>query len=60
MRIAGPEGQRYDQGPRHRIFTIGHSTRTQEDFLALVRAHAVAAIADVLPPSQPRLFNDTE
>jgi uncharacterized protein (DUF488 family) len=29
------------------VWTIGHSTRAQEEFLALLRAHAVAAIADV-------------
>lgn len=30
-----------------RIFTIGHSTRTADEFLALLRAHHVEAIADV-------------
>src|SRR5439155_873366 len=29
------------------IFTIGHSTRTLDDFLALLRAHAVTRLADV-------------
>jgi len=29
------------------FFTIGHSTRTADDFLALLRAHRVEAIADV-------------
>lgn len=29
------------------IWTFGHSTRTQEDFLALARAHGIGAIADV-------------
>jgi uncharacterized protein (DUF488 family) len=30
-----------------RILTIGHSTRTADQFLALLQAHGVAAIADV-------------
>jgi uncharacterized protein (DUF488 family) len=29
------------------IWTIGHSTRAQHDFLALLRAHEITAIADV-------------
>ena len=29
------------------IYTIGHSTRTLDDFLALLRAHAVTRLADV-------------
>ena len=29
------------------VYTIGHSTRTQEDFLSLVGAHGIRAIADV-------------
>lgn len=29
------------------IFTIGHSTRALDDFIALLRAHAVAQLADV-------------
>ena len=29
------------------IFTIGHSTRTLDDFLALLRAHGVNQLADV-------------
>jgi uncharacterized protein (DUF488 family) len=29
------------------IFTIGHSTRSWEDFLALLRAHRIETIADV-------------
>jgi len=29
------------------IFTIGHSTRTRDDFLALLRAHGVTRLADV-------------
>jgi uncharacterized protein (DUF488 family) len=36
------------------IFTVGHSTRTAEQFLALLRAHGVTALADVraLPRSR--------
>jgi uncharacterized protein (DUF488 family) len=45
------------------IWTIGHSTRSKEDFLALLRAHKVEAIADVrrFPGSrrQPQ-FNQEE
>jgi uncharacterized protein (DUF488 family) len=43
------------------IFTIGHSTRTLEELIAILRAHAVAAIADVrLIPRSRRYphFND--
>lgn len=29
------------------VYTIGHSTRTQDDFLALLGAHGIGAIADV-------------
>lgn len=29
------------------LFTIGHSTRTFDDFVALLRAHGVAQLADV-------------
>jgi uncharacterized protein (DUF488 family) len=29
------------------VFTIGHSTRTQEDFLALLRAHGIARLVDI-------------
>jgi uncharacterized protein (DUF488 family) len=30
-----------------RIFTIGHSTRTAAEFLALLNAHGIAGVADV-------------
>src|SRR3954465_8778062 len=29
------------------VYTIGHSTRTQEDFLALLRAHGIARLVDI-------------
>src|SRR5215213_3274521 len=29
------------------IFTVGHSTRPAEEFLEILRAHGIAAIADV-------------
>jgi uncharacterized protein (DUF488 family) len=29
------------------IYTIGHSTRSQEDFLALLRAHGIARLVDI-------------
>jgi uncharacterized protein (DUF488 family) len=47
--------------PRPRIFTIGHSTRTFEEFIAIVNAHGVKAVADVrLIPKSRRYphFND--
>ena len=31
----------------HTIFTVGHSTRTADEFLALLRAHGITAIVDV-------------
>ncbi|HET7349015.1 MAG TPA: DUF488 domain-containing protein [Acidobacteriaceae bacterium] len=30
-----------------RIFTVGHSTRTAEEFIALLRAHAIEQLVDV-------------
>lgn len=33
--------------PHHVVHTIGHSTRAIEDFLGLLRAHAIEALADV-------------
>ncbi|HEX5474530.1 MAG TPA: DUF488 domain-containing protein [Vicinamibacterales bacterium] len=33
--------------PACRVFTIGHSTRTQDEFLALLRAHGVERLADI-------------
>jgi uncharacterized protein (DUF488 family) len=47
--------------PRPRIFTIGHSTRTFEEFIAILNAHGVKAVADVrLIPKSRRYphFND--
>lgn len=32
---------------KHSIFTIGHSTRPIEDFIALLKAHDVATIIDI-------------
>ncbi|HSV12727.1 MAG TPA: DUF488 domain-containing protein [Tepidisphaeraceae bacterium] len=43
------------------IFTVGHSTRSLDDFIALLRAHGVRAVADVrLIPRSRRFphFND--
>jgi len=43
------------------LYTVGHSNRTWEDFVALVKAHDLAAIADVRRfPGSRRLpqFND--
>ena len=56
------------------VWTIGHSTRTLEEFLALLAAHAVEAIADVRrfpgsrrwpqfarwPITNPRLLKSTK
>ena len=33
--------------PRHPVFTIGHSTHTIDEFIALVKRHAVDVVADV-------------
>jgi uncharacterized protein (DUF488 family) len=47
--------------PQPRIFTIGHSTRTFEEFIAILNAHGVKAVADVrLIPKSRRYphFND--
>ncbi len=38
------------------IWTIGHSTRTAEEFLALLAAHRIAALADVRRFSASRKF----
>jgi len=43
------------------LFTVGHSNRSWEDFVTLVKSHAIAAIADVRRfPGSRRLpqFND--
>ncbi|MBC7288551.1 MAG: DUF488 domain-containing protein [Armatimonadetes bacterium] len=32
---------------RRRVFTIGHSTRSEAEFLSLLRAHAVQVVVDV-------------
>jgi uncharacterized protein (DUF488 family) len=48
-------------GSRPQIFTIGHSTRTLEELIAILQAHGVRAVADVrLIPRSRRLphFND--
>ena len=45
------------------IFTVGHSTRSAEEFLALLTAHGIQAIADVrLIPKSRRYphFNDEQ
>jgi uncharacterized protein (DUF488 family) len=34
-------------GPRHPLFTVGHSNHALEHFLALLRRHGVEAVADV-------------
>jgi uncharacterized protein (DUF488 family) len=34
-------------GPKPLIFTIGHSTRSRDEFVALLRAHGVREIVDV-------------
>jgi len=38
------------------IFTIGHSTRALDDFVALLRAHAVAQVADVRTVPRSRRY----
>src|SRR5690606_16849893 len=37
--------------PPHRLFTIGHSNRSIDEFVALLKQHGVSAVADVR--SQP-------
>jgi uncharacterized protein (DUF488 family) len=47
--------------PAPTLFTVGHSNRSWEDFLALVKSHGIVAIADVRRfPGSRRLpqFND--
>lgn len=39
--------QHSDTPARLRIFTVGHSTRTAEEFIALLRAHGVEQLVDV-------------
>jgi uncharacterized protein (DUF488 family) len=49
--------------PPDSIFTVGHSTRSAEEFLELLKAHGVQAVADVrLIPKSRRYphFNDQE
>jgi uncharacterized protein (DUF488 family) len=40
-------GQRVPSASRGALFTIGHSTRSSDEFLALLNAHGVTGIADV-------------
>jgi uncharacterized protein (DUF488 family) len=40
--------------PVSRVYTIGHSTRSADDFVALLRAHAVDRLADVRTIPQSR------
>ena len=49
------------EAPNHTLFTVGHSNRSWEEFVTLVTAHGIAAIADVRRfPGSRRLpqFND--
>jgi uncharacterized protein (DUF488 family) len=49
--------------PQRIIFTVGHSTRSAEEFAALLKAHGIQAVADVrLIPRSRRYphFNDEE
>jgi uncharacterized protein (DUF488 family) len=51
------------QTPPPVIFTVGHSTRSAEEFVALVKIHQIAAVADVrLIPRSRRYphFNDDQ
>jgi uncharacterized protein (DUF488 family) len=49
MKASGPEGGAPDRGVDKPplIMTIGHSTRSAEQFLALLQAHGITGIADV-------------
>lgn len=42
-----PEAAESARNPAQPIFTIGHSTRSLEQFIALLRAHDVTSVADV-------------
>ncbi|MEI2689861.1 MAG: DUF488 domain-containing protein [Anaerolineae bacterium] len=44
---AGPAAAQSGGAPVQPIFTIGHSTRPLEQFIALLRDHGVALVADV-------------
>ncbi len=53
--LANPNDQRQEFGPSSRtIWTIGHSTRSHEEFLVLLAEHRVQFLADVrhFPTSQ--------
>ncbi|HTS12805.1 MAG TPA: DUF488 domain-containing protein [Candidatus Limnocylindrales bacterium] len=49
--------------PRLRVFTIGHSTRSSDEFIALLRANGVARLIDIrtIPKSRhnPQFNTDT-
>ena len=40
--------------PAARIWTIGHSTRTVDEFLALLRANSISGLADIRTIPQSR------
>ncbi len=42
-----PEAAESARKPAQPIFTIGHSTRSLEQFIALLRAHDVTLVVDV-------------
>jgi uncharacterized protein (DUF488 family) len=47
-KTASPRGKRISQGePSLIVLTIGHSTRTIEEFIDLLKAHAVSRVVDV-------------
>ena len=49
------KGDSADRISANRIFTLGHSNHTIEDFLSLLRAHRIAAVADVRSQPYSRL-----
>ncbi len=59
----GPDLGQEERTPAPPIFTIGHSTRTLEQFIDLLRAHEVELVADVrtVPRSRhnPQFNRDT-
>jgi uncharacterized protein (DUF488 family) len=38
---------RADAAPTHTIYTVGHSSRTLDELVAILQVHGVSAIADV-------------
>lgn len=61
-RIASPEPQRRSDRYAGAVWTIGHSTRTLDELVALLRAHGVRRVVDVrrFPRSRRHPHFDTD